>query len=128
MFGMFQAGYQGLMGLNTGFAIMAGAGTVLGAVYLLYMFQQVFYGPIKDPVNRRLRDLKTWEVGVAGVLAVFVVWGGLAPSTFMRPMEGSLEGVRAMATEPVGQRPAWGEPAPIKLPKKVTTAAPPGGG
>lgn len=128
MFGMFQAGYQGLMGLNAGFAIVAGAGTVLGAVYLLYMFQQVFYGPIKDPVNRRLRDLKPWEVGVAGVLAVFVVWGGLAPSTFMRPMESSLEGVRAMATEPVGQRPAWGEPAPINLPKKVTTAAPPGGG
>lgn len=125
MFGMFQAGYQGLAGLNTGFAIAAGAGTVLGAVYLLYMFQQIFYGPIKDPLNRRLRDLKTWEIGVAGVLAAFVIWGGLAPSTFMQPMEGSLEGVRLMATQPVGQRPAWGDPAPIRLPQKISAPSAP---
>jgi NADH-quinone oxidoreductase subunit M len=121
MFGMFQAGYEGYMGLNTGFAIAAGAGTVIGAVYLLYMFQQVFYGPIQDPVNRRLRDLKKWEIGVAGVLAVFVIWGGLAPSAFMRPMESSLEGVRLMATQPAGQRPIWGKPAPLPTQAKDTS-------
>ncbi|MGV3616013.1 MAG: complex I subunit 4 family protein [Fimbriimonas sp.] len=117
MLGMYEAGYQGLAGLNTGFAIAAGAGTVLAAVYLLYMFQQVFYGPIVDPINRRLRDLKRWEVGVAGVLALFVIWGGLAPTTFIRPMEASLDATRKMATEPVGQRPVWGQAAPNNLPQ-----------
>jgi NADH-quinone oxidoreductase subunit M len=117
MMGMFQSGFQGFAGLGIGFAAVAGVGTILGAVYLLYMFQQVFYGPIDNPMNRRLRDLKPWEIGLSGVLAAFVIWGGLAPTSFTRPMEASLDATRRMATEPAGQRPSWGTPAPNVLPQ-----------
>lgn len=107
MMGMYQAGFIGFAGLSVMYAVVAGAGTVLAAAYLLYMFQQLFYGPITDPVNRRLKDLKGWETGVAAVLALLIVWGGLAPTTFTRPMEASLEKTRLMATAPVGSRPTW---------------------
>jgi NADH-quinone oxidoreductase subunit M len=123
MMGMYQAGQEGLFGLSTAFAIVAGAGTVLAAVYLLTMFQKVFYGPITDPVNRRLRDLKPWEIGVAAVLALFVVWGGLAPTTFTRPMEAALETTRMMAVAPVGQRPAWGPAAEVPAARQSSTAS-----
>lgn len=107
LLGSFEAGFNGVAGLNVGYAVAAGLGTVLGAVYLLYMFQQVFYGPVHHAVNRRLRDLKPWEIGLATVLALFVLWGGMAPSVFTDPMTASLESTRLMATSPEGQRPTF---------------------
>jgi NADH-quinone oxidoreductase subunit M len=115
MMGAFQSGYLGLYGLNTMFVVMAGAGIVVSAGYLLYMFQRVFYGPVQG-INRHLRDLKTWEIALAGSLILFIFWGGLYPSTFTRPMEASIRATQAMATQPVGQRPVWDEQrAPVAM-------------
>jgi NADH-quinone oxidoreductase subunit M len=107
LMGAFQASYHGLFGLNVWFAVIAGFGVVLAAVYLLYMYQKLFYGPNDNPENRRLRDVKPWEIGMVGLLVLFVFWGGLYPNTFLRPMEASLGAVRMMALNPVGQRPTW---------------------
>jgi NADH-quinone oxidoreductase subunit M len=107
LMGAFRSGFAGVAGLNTIYASLAGAGVVLAAVYLLYMYQQVFYGPITQPINARLKDLKPWEMGLAGVLVFFMLWGGLAPSTFTRPMEASLAATRDMALLPKGERPTW---------------------
>lgn len=128
MMGMFQSGYTGVAGLNTGLAVLAGAGTVLGAVYLLYMFQQLFYGPVTDGTNRRLKDLKPWEIGVATVLALFVVAGGLAPKLFMDKMATSVETTRLMATFPAGARPTWApvtpvSPTPVSMVESEVAAA-----
>ncbi len=114
MLGAFQSGYQHLHGLNTAFVAIAAGGVVLAAVYLLYMFQQVFYGPITNPVNDRLRDIKPWETGLACSLIVLMFWGGLYPSTFTKPMEASLEASRLMATSPANSRPMWLDKAPTK--------------
>ncbi|MCC7229886.1 MAG: NADH-quinone oxidoreductase subunit M [Fimbriimonadaceae bacterium] len=109
MMGAFEAAYAGAYGLNLGFIVVAGFGVVLAAVYLLYMFQQVFYGKNDNPDNRRLKDIKPWEMAMCGLLLVFVFWGGLYPKTFLQPMEASIGAVRMMAINPVGQRPAWNE-------------------
>jgi len=37
---------------------VAASGVVLGAVYMLRMYQQVMLGPVRHPENRRLTDLK----------------------------------------------------------------------
>lgn len=109
LLGAFESGYANLAGLNVGFAVVAGAGVVLAAVYLLYMFQQIFYGPNVNPENRRLRDIKPWETGLAAILVVFILWGGLYPTTFLRPMEASVQAARLMATGPANLRPAWAD-------------------
>jgi NADH-quinone oxidoreductase subunit M len=82
---------------------------VLAAVYLLYMFQRIFYGPVSLAVNRRLKDLKPWEVGLAGVLAAVSIWGGIYPSSFLKPMEASVQATRLMATGAQGHRPVWSD-------------------
>jgi NADH-quinone oxidoreductase subunit M len=109
LMGAFESGFFGLNGLTAAFAVAACGGVVLSAVYLLYMYQQAFYGPNRDPQNRRLKDLKTWETAVGGVLVVLILWGGLYPTTFIKPMEASLQASRLMALSPAGKRPVWND-------------------
>jgi len=103
----YEAASAGAFGLNLGYAVVAGFGVVLAAAYLLYMFQQVFYGKNDNPENQRLKDLKPWETAMCVSLVVFIFWGGLYPNTFLKPMEKSIGAVRLMAVAPAGERPVW---------------------
>lgn len=107
MYGFFQASFAEQFGLNVIWAAVAGTGVILAAVYLLWMFQKVFYGPNDNPENRRLKDLKPWEIAMAGSLVVLIFWGGFYPNTFLKPMEASLNATRLMAIAPAGQKPSW---------------------
>lgn len=109
LLGSFESGFAAKFGLSIGFTAAAAGGVVLSAAYLLYLYQQVFYGPVANAANRRLKDLKNWEAGTVGVLVVVILWGGLCPSTFTRPMEASAQAARLMAIGPVGARPIWQE-------------------
>ena len=111
LLGFSESGFNNLYGLNVVMAGIAGIGVILGAVYLLYMFQQVFYGPNENPENQRLKDLKPWEIAMVMCLVVFMFWGGAYPSTFIAPMESSIAATRLMATAPAGERPAWANPS-----------------
>ena len=107
LMGGFEAAFAGQFGLNVTYAVVAATGVILAAVYLLWMFQKVFYGKNENPINQRLKDLKPWEIVMVGCLVVFVFWGGLYPNTFLKPMEASLGAVRMMALNPVETRPSW---------------------
>jgi len=111
MLGAFEAANAGAFGLNLGYAIVAGFGVVLAAVYLLYMFQQVFYGPNANPTNHRLKDLKPWEIAMCLPLLILIFWGGLYPKTFLDPMEKTLGATRLMALAPEKARPTWKDPS-----------------
>jgi NADH-quinone oxidoreductase subunit M len=67
------------------FAILAALGVVLGAVYMLWMFRRVFFGPITHAENEGLKDLEPREIAILGAILVFVVWIGVYPSTFLAP-------------------------------------------
>lgn len=110
MMGGFEASYNNMFGLNVWYAVIAGLGVVLAAVYLLWMFQKVFYGPMENPALKRLRDLKPWEIAMCATLVLFVFWGGFYPNTFLRPMEASVQATRMMAVNEQGMRPVWADP------------------
>lgn len=107
LLGAFQAGYWGLNGISIAFAVVAAFGVVLAAVYMLILFQRVFYGSVEHAENRRLKDLKPWEIAVAAVLVLITFGSGLIPAPIIRSMEPSLQGAKLMATNPVGSRPSW---------------------
>lgn len=109
MMGFFQAAYTNTNGLNIWFAVVAGAGVILAAVYLLWMFQKMFYGPNTNPENQRLKDLKPWEIAMCSTLVILIFWGGFYPSTFLKPMEASMNATRMMALNPVGEKPSWAD-------------------
>jgi NADH-quinone oxidoreductase subunit M len=62
---------------------LAATGMVLSAVYMLWMFQRVFTGPIDKPVNAHLKDLTGREQLVLAPLVVLIFWFGcyVAPWT-----------------------------------------------
>lgn len=109
MYGAYQAGVSGMNGLGWWVPLLAGFGVVLAAVYLLWMFQKVFYGPVTNPTILRLKDLKGHEIALVGLLVVFIFWGGLYPNTFLKPMEPALHAARHMAMNQVGARPSWAD-------------------
>jgi NADH-quinone oxidoreductase subunit M len=112
--GAFQSGYAGSYSL--GLVVFGAFGVVLTAGYLLYMFQRLFYGEITNPENKKIVDLSRGEIALAGVLVVFIFWGGLIPNTFLKPMKDSVSATVLMATQPAGKRPSWDNPdVPIEF-------------
>ncbi len=81
----------GSFGPNPGFTALAATGVVLGAVYMLWMVRRIFFGPLVHEANRKLSDLSAREVLVAAAMAIPMLWIGLHPSTFLRPMDRSVE-------------------------------------
>lgn len=108
--GAFYTGAQGLYGTNILMPFLAGTGVILAAVYLLWMFQKVFYGPV-NPNLTRLKDLKPWEIALVGVFVLFAFWGGLYPNTFLKPMEKAVAATRLMVVNSNGVRPTWADPS-----------------
>jgi NADH-quinone oxidoreductase subunit M len=60
---------------------------LLSAVYMLWMFQRVNYGPVTVPANALLHDLTTRErITLLPAVAMTIVMG-VYPMAFLRPME-----------------------------------------
>lgn len=76
---------------NPGLAVVSALGVVFGAVYMLWMFQRVMFGPINNPENEKLEDMSFREVLVMAPLIVMVFFMGVAPNLFFEKMEPSIQ-------------------------------------
>jgi NADH-quinone oxidoreductase subunit M len=75
---------------NPRIAAIAAVGVILSAVYMLWMFQRVNYGPVAEN-NAALPDLAPREWGMLVPIVALVVLMGVLPNLFLRPMEPSIE-------------------------------------
>lgn len=73
-----------------GFAIISATGVIFAAVYLLWMFQRVMFGPVKNEKNKDLKDLTLRETVMFLMILVFIFWIGIYPKTFTRCMGPSV--------------------------------------
>jgi NADH-quinone oxidoreductase subunit M len=78
------------------FAGFAALGVVLAAVYLLYMFQKIFLGPVDKEENRVLLDLNWREILTLAPLLVFIFWIGLYPRPFFNLIAPAVDKVVAV--------------------------------
>lgn len=78
---------------STWFAIIAASGVIFAAVYLLILFQRMFFGPITNEENRKVSDLNRLEVGLLVPMVIFIVWIGVQPNTFLKVSESSTRAV-----------------------------------
>jgi NADH-quinone oxidoreductase subunit M len=68
-------------------AVLGAVGIVLGAAYLLWLYQRVFWGPLDNPANKTLRDLNRRELALLVALVAIMFWIGIYPSTFFEKIE-----------------------------------------
>jgi NADH-quinone oxidoreductase subunit M len=71
-------------------AALATTGVILGAIYLLYMFQKVFFGKLDKSRNGGLPDLKGHELATFIPLVLAIMAGGLFPKQLLKAMEPSV--------------------------------------
>ncbi|HKJ00073.1 MAG TPA: NADH-quinone oxidoreductase subunit M [bacterium] len=82
-------------------AILAASAVILAAVYLLWMFQRVFFGEVTNKKNEAVADLNWREVAVLAPLILFIVWIGVFPRPFLSKMETSVgHFIQMVHTEP----------------------------
>ena len=85
------------------FAAAAGLGVILSAVYMLWMFQRVYYGEVTHEENRTLPDLRPREWAAVLPLCAAAVVMGVLPMLFLKPMEPAVTRVveRIQLAQPV---------------------------
>jgi NADH-quinone oxidoreductase subunit M len=80
-------------------AAIAVSGVVLGAVYMLWMYQRVIFGPLKNDENKKLLDLSRRELAVFVPLVALMLLMGLYPKPFLTRMEKSVEATLKRVTQ-----------------------------
>jgi len=75
---------QGAASTNFQWAAFAALGVILSACYMLWLYQRVFMG--RAPAGLQLPDLDRRELLALAPLVLMMVWMGVAPMTFLRPV------------------------------------------
>jgi NADH-quinone oxidoreductase subunit M len=81
------------------FAALAATGVILSAVYMLWMFQRVNYGPVTSEENAALPDLTRREAALILPIVALTILMGVVPNLFLRPMGPSVERMLMLVRE-----------------------------
>jgi NADH-quinone oxidoreductase subunit M len=73
------------------FAGLSAIGVILAAVYMLYMFQKMFLGPLDKEENESLKDINWREIVTLVPLLIFIFWIGLYPKPFFALMAPAVD-------------------------------------
>jgi NADH-quinone oxidoreductase subunit M len=98
------------------YAVFAAVGIVLGAAYLLWLYQRVFWGPLDNPANAAIPDVNRRELSMMVALIALMVWIGIYP----KPMFDFLEKPVDYIVEKVD--PAYFDKAPMPSPPAPAAA------
>jgi len=80
----------GTFNANPARAAVAAVGVILSAVYMLWMYQRVIWGEIKNERNAGLLDLVGRERAMLIPLLIVMLWMGIYSNHFLRPMDASV--------------------------------------
>jgi NADH-quinone oxidoreductase subunit M len=69
------------------FGALAALGVVLAAVYLLWMYQRVFFGTVTNEKNRHLPDCTGREKIILVAVVLVILWMGIYPQPFLRRLD-----------------------------------------
>src|SRR5271169_2093204 len=92
-------------------AAWASLGVILGAAYMLWLYQRVFFGELTNEKNKGLKDVNLREILTLAPLIAACFWIGLYPKPFFEMTAKSAEKIVATVSAP-GLRRAAREAAP----------------
>jgi len=82
---------QGAFVVSKAWAAWGTLGIVLGAAYLLWLYQRVMFGQVTHEVNKTLPDLNLREYAVLLPLVVLAFWIGIYPKPFFNYINNPVE-------------------------------------
>ena len=86
---------QGVFVASKLWAVVAASGVVLGAAYMLSLYQRTMFGKIENPKNEKLVDMGLREFVTFAPLLVLAFWMGLYPKPFIDRLNSSVDHVIA---------------------------------
>ena len=76
---------------NVVYGVLATAGVVLGAAYMLWMFQRVMFGKITKSENEKLKDLSAREILILIPMVIMIFLMGIYPKLLLSKMDVTVE-------------------------------------
>jgi NADH-quinone oxidoreductase subunit M len=108
-------GLAGVYQVSTWTALIGTSGIILGAAYMLYLYRRVVFGDLTKEDVRAMPDLSGRELWLLAPIAAAVLWMGVYPESFLKPMRPDVERLveRMSRVMPAGDsQPTAGKPAP----------------
>jgi NADH-quinone oxidoreductase subunit M len=108
-------GLAGIYQVSTWTALIGTSGIILGAAYMLYLYRRVVFGELTKDDVRAMPDLSAREIWLLAPIAAAVLWMGVYPESFLKPMRPDVERLveRMSRVMPAGDsQPTAGKPAP----------------
>src|SRR3954447_4398168 len=81
---------QGAFVVSRTWAALAGTGIVLGAAYMLWLYQRTMFGKVDNPANASLLDLNGREIATLIPLVALAIWIGIYPAPVLRRLDPSV--------------------------------------
>jgi len=78
---------QGAFQVHKAWAAWGTLGVILGAAYLLWLYQRVMFGSVSNPANEHLPDLNLREMATLLPLVALAFWIGVYPKPFFALIE-----------------------------------------
>ncbi|HKV40892.1 MAG TPA: NADH-quinone oxidoreductase subunit M [Blastocatellia bacterium] len=89
---------RGAFEAHISWGAFATVGIILGAAYMLWLYQRVFFGQITNPANQSLKDLDTRETWQFAPLIVLIFWIGVYPKPVLSYINPQTETVVAQVS------------------------------
>ncbi|MCL6430993.1 MAG: NADH-quinone oxidoreductase subunit M [Anaerolineae bacterium] len=78
------------------FGVLGTLGIIFAAVYMLWMYQRVFFGPLDKPANKSLADLCGREVLTVAPIILLILFIGWCPGPFLATIEPAVQQLLAL--------------------------------
>ena len=104
----FVGEFLSLMGsyqVSSWVALVCTTGIILGAAYMLYLYRRVAFGSAPTEEVRAMPDLFARELWLLAPIAAVVLWMGVYPESFLRPIRSDV-GRLVSRLDSAGVRPA----------------------
>ena len=87
---------QGAFRARVVFGVLGTLGIILAAVYMLWMFQRVFFGTVDQSANQALKDLGGREVLTVVPIILLILFIGWYPGPFLARIEPAVQQLVAL--------------------------------